>query len=310
MKLTVIVGIVVAVAVIAGAGGLIFLKPSAPSGPSGNQPPENNPPENLPPENQPPENAPIIRLYYTYPTDPEAGKDYLNQNYGSAYSSDGVNFTDESGARLSGAYLSDPDVFKESDNNWVLFYSKAVAPEGNPEKDLLLKATCTAPNGTFTIDNSFSGSYGNISSTVKIDNTFYVYGVSSGIKVSTYSPTTNQLSLVGTAVSGQVFDPSVIQISSNSFKMYYKQSGNTYSADSTDGLIWTNNTKIVDSAEVPGAVYVGGKVYLYYGNSASDNWQGKMLVRISTNNGATFGSPQVVTGLREGNCDGDPVVYE
>jgi len=316
MKLAVIVGIVVAVAVVAGAGGFIFLNPSAPSGSSGNQPPGNQPPDNHLPGNQTPdnhllENAPIIRLYYTYPTNPGAkDKDYTSQNYGSAYSSDGVNFTDESGARLSGAYLSDPDVFKESANNWVLFYSKAVAPEGNPEQSTLLKATCTTPNGTFVTDNSFSGSYGNISSTIKIDNTFYVYGVSSGIKISTYSPTTNQLSPVGTAVSGQVFDPSVIQISPNSFKMYYKQSGNTYSADSADGLTWTNNTKIVDSAEVPGAVYVGGKVYLYYGNSASDNWQGKMLVRISTNNGATFGSPQVVTGLREGNCDGDPVVYE
>jgi hypothetical protein len=35
-----------------------------------------------------------------------------------------------------------------------------------------------------------------------------------------------------------------------------------------------------------------------------------MLVRISTDDGATFGGAQLVTGLREGNCDGDPVVYE
>jgi len=303
MKLAVVVGIVVVVAAVAGAGGLIFLRPSTPSGSSGDQ--SNGNPSS--------EETPIIRLYYTYPTDPETGKNYLNQNYGSAYSSDGVNFTNESGARLSGAYLSDPDVFKESDNNWVMFYSKAVAPEGNSEKDLLLKATCTTPNGTFTTDDSFSGSYGNISSTIKVDNTIYVYGAdpNTGIRVSTYNPTTNQLSLVGTAISGNgAGDPSVIQISTNSFKMYYKQSGNTYSADSTDGLTWANNTKIIDSAEVPGAVYVDGKIYIYYTNSATDDLQGKMLVKISTDSGVTFGSPQVVTGLGDANCDGDPIVYE
>ena len=253
------------------------------------------------------ENQPLIRLYFTYPTNPEVGKDYLSQNIGSACSTDGVHFTLEAGARLSGAYLSDPDAFKES-NTWTIFYSKAVAPEG-PEKFALFKATCATPNGTFTTDTSFSGNYGNITSTIKVENAWYVYGVSEGIKVSIYNPSTNSLTFVRTAIGGAAADPSVIQLSSNSFKMYYKSAGNIYCADSSDALDWGPGALVVPNAEVPGAVYVNGKIYLYYVNSAPGADQGKILVRISSDNGATFSSPQVVTGLAEAACDPDPVPY-
>jgi hypothetical protein len=204
--------------------------------------------------------------------------------------------------------LSDPDAFKES-NTWTIFYSKAVAPQ-EPDKSTLFKATCTTPNGTFTTDTSFSGNYGNISSTIKIGDTWYVYGVSEGIKVSTYNPSTNQLNYIKVAIPGAVADPSVIQLSTNSFKMYYKSAGNTYCADSSDGLNWEAGTLVASNAEVPGAIYVGGKIYLYYVNSAQDANQGKILVRISSDNGATFSSPQVVTGLADAACDPDPVAYE
>jgi hypothetical protein len=262
-------------------------------------------------ENQPsppPENQPIIRLYYIYPTDPST-KVYTSQNIGSAYSVDGVNFVIEPGARLSGAYLSDPDVFEELPGKWVIFYSKAVAPDGS-EKFQLFKAKCQSPNGTFIIDNSFVGNYGNISSTVKIGENWYVYAVGSdGITISIYNPFTKQLSYVGVAISGAVADPSVIRLSDNSFKMYYKSRGNTYCADSSDGLSWGDGTLVVSNAEVPGAIYVDGKIYLYYVNSAPDANQGKILVRISSDNGATFSSPQVVAGLAEAACDPDPVPY-
>jgi hypothetical protein len=301
MKPAIIAVIVVVCAVAAGAGGYVVM--TSPTGSTSGQQ-ENQT------GNQPSGATPIIRLYYTYPTDPDKGKDYLDQNFGSAHSSDGVNFTNESGARLSDAYLSDPDVIKESSNTWTMFYSKAVAPEGNSEKYILLKATCSTANGTFITDNSFSGSYGNISSTIKIDNTWYVYGTSSGIKVSSYDPATNQLNYIKVAVAGEVYDPAVIQISENKFKMYYKQSGNTYCADSADGLTWENNVNVVNSAEVPGAIYVGGKIYLYYTNSAQDANAGKVLVKISSDEGTTFGTAQVVTGLAEAACDAAPVVYE
>lgn len=254
----------------------------------------------------------IVRLYYTYPTDAtKKSKTYDSQNFGSTYSSDGINFTKDSGARLGPvANLSDPDFFKESTNKWVLFYSKAVS-EDSSEKYRLYKATSSSPNGSFGDDTNFAGyELGNLSSTIKIGSTFYVYLVNNGIKIATYDPTQNKLTLVGSADS-QGVDPSVIQISTNSFKLYYKKSGDTYSADSSDGLIWGTGTKIVSYAEVPGVIYVGGKIYLYYTNSApSDPNMGQTMVKISSDNGVAFGSAQVVTGLGDAACDPDPVAYE
>ncbi|MGB9591545.1 MAG: hypothetical protein ACPL1K_03400 [Candidatus Kryptoniota bacterium] len=255
----------------------------------------------------------IIRLYYTFPTDPtKKDKDYSSQNFGSAYSSDGINFTKDAGIRLGPlAKLTDPDVIKASSNNWIMFYSKAVS-QITTEASRLYRATCSTPNGPFTDDGSFAGNYGNISSSINIGGIIHVYGVSSeGIVISTYEAGTNKLHYVEVAISGGVADPSVIQLTSNSFKMYYKSSGDIYCASSTDGKIWGSGTPIVSKAEVPGAVYVNNKIYLYYISSdPSDPNIGKILVRISSDNGTTFSSAQVVTGLHDAACDPDPVVYE
>lgn len=255
-----------------------------------------------------------IRLYYTFPTVASksfGGKDYSSQNFGSAYSSDGINFTKDPGIRLGPlANLTDPDVFKEGSNKWVLFYSKAVSSDP-AENSKLFKATSSTPNGSFEVDNIFAGGeLGNISSTIKIGNTFYVYLVNNGIKIATCNPTTNGLTLVGTGPAGAA-DPSVIQLSSNSFKMYYKLSGDTYCAGSTDGLNWGSGTSVVSYAEVPGAVYVNNKVYLYYGDSKpGSSTLGKNLVIISSDNGATFSLPEAVIGLHDAACDPNPVAYE
>lgn len=254
----------------------------------------------------------IIRLYYTYPTDAsKKDKSYDSQNFGSAYSSDGINFTQDSGARLGPlANLSDPDVIKESSGHWALFYSKAVSSD--PEESAnLFKATCSTPDGTFSADSSFTGGeLGNLSSSIKIGDTYYVYVVSNGIKICTYDPSANSLTLAGTGPAGAV-DPSVIQLSSSSFKMYYKLSGDTYCAGSSDGLSWGEGTKIVSYAEVPGAIYVNNKIYLYYTNSnTNDANNGKTMVIISSDDGATFSSAEVVSGLADAACDPDPVAYE
>ncbi len=254
----------------------------------------------------------IIRLFLTYPSNPSAkGKTYDSQNFGSAYSIDGINFTQEAGARLGPlANLSDPDVIKESSSKWVMFYSKAVSSITS-EAQQLFKATSTTPNGAFSDDASFQNGYGNISSTIKIGSTFYVFGASTeGIAISTYNTTADALSYVKTAVSGFAVDPSVIQLSTNSFKMYYKVSDNTYQANSTDGLTWTDNALLLNNAEVPGAVYVNNTIYLYYIDSASSPTQGKILVKISSDNGLTWSSAQVVTGLQDAAADPDPVIYE
>jgi len=259
-------------------------------------------------QNPPPPPANIIRLFYIYPTNPDpAKKDYTNQNIGSAYSSDGVSFTPDSGVRLNGAYLTDPDAFKESSSKWTIFYSKATSSD-----QTLYKATCATSSGSYTTDTTFKGLYGNISSTISIGGTFYVYGVSAeGIVVSSYDPAADKLTKIKVAVAPGSLDPSVIKLSTGTYKMYYKSSGDVYSADSADGLTWTNNTKLISYGEVPGAVVVSNKIYLYYIVSRpSDPNMGKIVVITSSDNGASFSSPQVTSGLQEGSCDPDPVVYE
>jgi len=65
---------------------------------------------------------------------------------------------------------------------------------------------------------------------------------------------------------------------------YYSQ---IYSATSSDGIHWTvDNTLLFDHADVPGAVYFNGKLYLYYVNA---DFEGERLrVGISEDRGATF----------------------
>ena len=66
---------------------------------------------------------------------------------------------------------------------------------------------------------------------------------------------------------------------------YYHQ---IYSATSTDGINWTvDDTLLFDHASVPGAVYFGNKVYLYYVN-AEDLEHEKLSVGISEDKGMTF----------------------
>lgn len=258
----------------------------------------------------------IIRLYYIYPTSADADimkqKTYDSQNVGSAYSSDGVTFTQDAGIRLGPeANLSDPDVFKDSSGVWTMFYSKAVSSDP-AESSVLYKATSTTPSGTFETMGGFVGIYGNISSTIEIGDVFYVYAVQNGsIEMSTYDPSSNQLTWVGQAIRDAA-DPSVIQIADGSYLMFFKSNSDTYKATSPDGIGWTLGlSPIVSNAEVPGAIYTGGTVYLYYVNSnTSEATNGLILVRTSTDEGATFGDPQTVAGLHDAACDPDPVAYE
>lgn len=258
----------------------------------------------------------IIRLYYIYPTTAGADivkeKTYDSQNVGSAYSSDGVNFTQDAGIRLGPeANLTDPDVFKDSNGIWTMFYSKAVSSDPL-ESSVLYKATSTTPSGTFETMGGFAGIYGNISSTIEIGDVFYVYAVQNGsIEMSTYDSSDNQLTWVGQAILNAA-DPSVIQIADGSYIMFFKSESNTYEGTSPDGTSWTLGLNpIVANAEVPGAIYIGGTVYLYYVNSnTSEATSGLILVRTSADEGATFGEPQTVSGLQDAACDPDPVAYE
>jgi hypothetical protein len=255
----------------------------------------------------------IIRLYYTYSTTTDKGDN--RKNFGSAYSADGLHFTAEAGARLSyeaaGEYLTDPDFFKESSSQWTLFYSKAISPVAG-ETYTLYKATASNAKGTFTIDPAFVDGYGNISSTLKVGNEFYCYCASNGaVAVSRYDTAANALIFLRVVVD-RGWDPSVIKISNTSFVLFYKDQGDIYQADSIDGITWTNNTLLVADAEVPGAVYVGGIIYLYYIDATSGSeTEGKILLRTRSDLGATFGDAQEIQGIPEETaCDPDPVVYE
>lgn len=251
---------------------------------------------------------PIIRLYFTYPTDPVKAKG-TETNIGSAYSTDGIAFTLESGARITGEYLTDADVIKEGTNQWTMFYSKATSPDES-EQFKLYKATCSSPTGSFTADNDFIDDQGNISGTYKVGNQWYVCTVRNGkIALTTYDPVADELTYQkDIADSGA--DPSVIQNTEGKYMLFYKKAGDTYCMDSDNGIDWSNDRLIVTKAEVPGACCVDGGIYLYYVDFNSGPTQGAMLVRISSDNGQTFGSAQVITGFPEGSCDPAPLPYE
>jgi hypothetical protein len=249
-----------------------------------------------------------IRLYYTVPT----VADYSAQKFYSAFSSNGVAFTAEAGTRLSGAYLSDPDVIKLGTNNWSMFYSKANSTDPLINTHLY-RASATTPNGTFEVDAAFSDlNLGSVSSSIMIGSTPYLYLVYNGaIRITTYSAATDSLTFVAVATSGGASSPTVIRLTDGTYKMYYKVSNDAYQASSTDGLVWDIGSKLYTYANTPGAICINGKIYLYYVNTnPSDANNGKIMVVISSDNGATFGSAQVITGLQSGACDPYPVAYE
>ncbi|MFA6548309.1 MAG: hypothetical protein WCT39_00050 [Candidatus Margulisiibacteriota bacterium] len=249
-----------------------------------------------------------IRLYYTIPSPP----DYTAQQFCSAVSSDGINFSTEAGTRLADSYLSDPDVIKLGANNWSMFYSKAFSTDPLINTHLY-RASARDPKATFEADASFSDlNLGSVSSSIMIGSTPYLYLVYNGvIRITTYSAATDSLTFVAVATSGGASEPTVIRLTDGTYKMYYKVSSDTYQANSTDGLVWDIGSKLYTYAKTPGAICINGKIYLYYVNTnTSDVNNGKIMVVISSNNGATFGTATVVNGLQTSACDPYPVAYE
>jgi len=82
--------------------------------------------------------------------------------------------------------------------------------------------------------------------------------------VSSYDPAADKLTEIKVAIAPGSADPSVIKLSTGVYKMFCKSSGDAYSADSADGLTWTNNTKLFSYGEVPGDVVVSNRIYFYY----------------------------------------------
>lgn len=255
------------------------------------------------------EALPIFRLYYTT----SGNKAYTQQAIQSAITLDGVNFTEDAGYRFGpAADYSDPDLFYDEDSGeWVLFYSTAMI---SPVVRTLYKATSATADGTFTLDAAFAGTTGNITSTVNIGGTNYVYSHddssgSSQINIATYDAADTDLTLHSSSVvSPGGTDPTVVQLSSGAYMMFYKVIGSPnsiYQSTSTDGLIWSAATLLVSDAEVPGAILANGTLYLYY----TDPDSGEIVLITSTDDGVSWSAPQSLSGTHATACDPNPAAY-
>lgn len=252
----------------------------------------------------------LVRLYYASPGDPANPTDYSNRKIDSACSTDGINFTPDPGSRLTGGYLSAPDLIKEASGRWTMFYSKALTSDASANTKLF-KATGTTAAGTFSADALFVDNYGNVSSAIQIGSTWYVFGSASNgnLLLSSYDPAADNLTYVK-KVADEGYDPSVIQVGSY-YLLFYKIVTHTYVSKSFDGLTWGTADLVVNNAEVPGAIYLGGKIYLYYVDSFTESpTSGKILLRTSSDGGLTFGEPAAINGLPDRASDPCPMEYE
>jgi hypothetical protein len=249
----------------------------------------------------------VIRLYYYSVTGGGQGIDPASisgpHNICSATSTDGINFTEDSGVRFSydaegefgpGTGITDPDVVRLNDGSWLMFLSVGAH---------LLKATSPISDGTFTLDELFSwdgggvpGSY-NFNGTVR---TFVCY--QGGINVAIYDQETGTLQPSGVALNappdgGLLCDASVIKVD-DQYLMFYKYcppngdftEHEIYLATSSDGITWTQHSqnRFIGMGSVPGVVYYSGVIYVYFCGFPPGAPPGDLGVAISHDKGATF----------------------
>lgn len=272
----------------------------------------------------PPPATPIIRLFYYAMTSQEGGEpgQYAGSHkIYSATSSDGLNFTEESGVRFELEQLTDPDVFSDG-LQWVMFTSQGTR---------LIKAVSATPNGTFVQDADFDWNGGGVCSTTNISGTyrtFYCDNQNNAISVAQYDPVTGALTAAGVSLvnpheSGNICDPSVISQPDGTWLMFYKRTAaagedrgpsthDVYTATSPDGVTFTStNVQICHQCSVPGAVRVGGTIYLYFVDG-SGTYESGMGVGVSTDNGAsfTFSNVSFSEMVSSAPVDPHPVPYE
>jgi len=137
-------------------------------------------------------------------------------NIVTAWSADGVHFT-EDGIIYSDDEITDPDLFSNATNDWVLFVNKGAT---------LIKATCTTATGTFSKDSSFNFSGGWLASTAYINGKNYTYlhdGTSIGVAEYNDTGLTYIAKNLITGLSGTIADPTVAVLGSGDYIMYFKQ---------------------------------------------------------------------------------------
>jgi hypothetical protein len=263
-----------------------------------------------------PHDEPIIRLFYYGPEfgggDKQGEVAPLHKIY-SATSSDGISFTEEEGVRFEKENITDPDVFAVP-GQYVMFTSIG---------SQIAKATSETAAGTYAEDTSFNWNNGAVCSTSFIGDkfvTFYCSG--NNINYAFYNTDTGELEQVGTALTnpfadGMICDPTVIRALDGTYIMYYKYAPSEamgpmqhkiYYATSPDGFVFTDSGVLVkDEASVPGAIMIGGKIYLYYVDGPTDS----IAVGISEDGGATFAFQAVtIEGQSAAKAwDPDPIPY-
>jgi hypothetical protein len=152
-----------------------------------------------------------IRLYYidfgTIPT----------QHMYSATSSDGINFTEDPGIRFTRNYITDPDIFMVN-NSWVGFLSM-------PNLGFQMIRVTSNDGLSFTEDTTFNWNNGGISSTFLFGtNVYRTYYCGPGGINSATSPDGYNLSIEPGARINTGCDPTVVQMGTGSYMMYYKKS--------------------------------------------------------------------------------------
>lgn len=177
------------------------------------------------------------RLYYPdvtpiRPTDPPA-------SILSAISSDGLNFTKESGTRvdpLSGYYVEGPTVFQLKDSTYRMLFSENDLKSAEKRISKIWGAS-SSDGLTWTRDSS---------PTLEADG---------------------KVEKLPSADWPQALHPFVLTRSDGSYLMFYNTHSEVYAAESTDGKTWTKLGDVgIHGADVDGYYQADGSIRLYYGD--------------------------------------------
>lgn len=155
-----------------------------------------------------------IRIYYFDIAGPKDVSSKSKFKIYSAISTDGLNFTQESGIRYEEEGVLDPDVIKVGDV-WRLYV-------GNPEGQKVISAIST-DGLNFTREGvAYEGS--SVPNVIYEGGKYYLYTAGIQIATSTDGKTFTKTSSSFTIKGGLTADPGVVKLGSNNYLMVYKTS--------------------------------------------------------------------------------------
>ena len=137
----------------------------------------------------------------------------------SAISSDGINFTAETGVRFQDNNLTDPEVIRYG-NQWFMYYSVGSATKLAVGSDGL----------NFSAHMITGGNIGGVPGAVVFDGGVRLFACGKGLTTTTASDginfTKEQADIFGGKIRGLVCDPAVIKMANGGYSMVYKTKGN------------------------------------------------------------------------------------